>query len=138
MFAVKDATRGMIRMLSIGMIITLSVTLANAHVCYDAYETPEGGYSPPPGKASCGEGGRTYQCDLTACTPVHQIFQRCAKKAAQVPGNMNVRVLSYVAQNNLLTVFTDTGTPGKTSVVYCPNDVENKVKITFCPDASCG
>ncbi|KAI9603615.1 hypothetical protein KEM48_000375 [Puccinia striiformis f. sp. tritici PST-130] len=27
--------------------------------------------------------------------------------------------------------------PGQTYKVYCPNDVENKVKITVCPDADC-
>ncbi|KAI7940568.1 hypothetical protein MJO28_012853 [Puccinia striiformis f. sp. tritici] len=127
MFAFKDSTR----ILIIGMIITLSITLANAHICYSAYQTVEGGYNPGPGKALCGDGTKTYSCTLTACISVHQIFQRCSTDPKMLPGTMNVRVLSYALTDNILSVATG----GKRA--YCPNDAENKVKISFCPDADC-
>ncbi|KAI7940567.1 hypothetical protein MJO28_012852 [Puccinia striiformis f. sp. tritici] len=129
MFAFKDSTR----ILSIGMITTLSIALINAHVCYNAYQTVAGGWNPGDGKAMCGDGTRTYQCTLSACISVHQTFQRCSTNPLQVPGNMNVRVVSYTLINNVFSVSTDT--PGQR--IYCPNDVENQVKITVCPDADC-
>ncbi|KAI9601305.1 hypothetical protein H4Q26_001120 [Puccinia striiformis f. sp. tritici PST-130] len=135
MFAFKNYTRGTTRILSIGMIITLSLTLVNAHICYNAYQTQEGGWFPGDGSATCGDGTRTYQCSLPACTPAHQIYQRCSKVPTKLPGNMNFRVLSYTLEKNVLVVTT--GPPGQTYKVYCPNDVENKVKITVCPDADC-
>ncbi|POV97802.1 hypothetical protein PSHT_14388 [Puccinia striiformis] len=147
MFAFKDSTR----ILIIGMIITLSITLANAHICYSAYQTVEGGYNPGPGKALCGDGTKTYSCTLTACISVHQIFQRCSTDPKMLPGTMNVRVLSYALTDNILFphcpkstqhssrmmlgIVTAVATGGKRA--YCPNDAENKVKISFCPDADC-
>ncbi|KAI7962680.1 hypothetical protein MJO28_000774 [Puccinia striiformis f. sp. tritici] len=173
MFAFKNYTRGTTRILSIGMIITLSLTLVNAHICYNAYQTQEGGWFPGDGSATCGDGTRTYQCSLPACTPgppndlfrkltcvlpdlrvlAHQIYQRCSKVPTKLPGNMNFRVLSYTLEKNVLVsrcikstqnsfrmipgIVVTTGPPGQTYKVYCPNDVENKVKITVCPDADC-
>ncbi|KAI9623343.1 hypothetical protein KEM48_009483 [Puccinia striiformis f. sp. tritici PST-130] len=67
MFAVKDSSRGMLCVLFVGMIATLCMTVANAHICSSSLQTAEGGWSPPDGKATCDDGSRTYVCDLAAC-----------------------------------------------------------------------
>ncbi|KAA1104070.1 hypothetical protein PGT21_009557 [Puccinia graminis f. sp. tritici] len=51
MRAGKDSTRGMMTILFIGMITTLSMNLANAMLCTEAFQTKEGGWGAPPGKA---------------------------------------------------------------------------------------
>jgi hypothetical protein len=51
MRAGKDSTRGMITILFIGMITTLSISLANAMICTDAFQTKEGGWGAPTGTA---------------------------------------------------------------------------------------
>ncbi|KAI9613787.1 hypothetical protein H4Q26_009634 [Puccinia striiformis f. sp. tritici PST-130] len=52
MFAVNDSPRGTVYILFIGMIATLSIHLANAHKCWDSFQTEEGGWAVSPGTAN--------------------------------------------------------------------------------------
>ncbi|KAI7944860.1 hypothetical protein MJO28_010555 [Puccinia striiformis f. sp. tritici] len=67
MYAGKESCRGMVYIIFLVMIITLSTVLANPHVCDRAFETMDGGYSSMKGKAVCINGAGTFICDIDAC-----------------------------------------------------------------------
>ncbi|POW04905.1 hypothetical protein PSHT_11026 [Puccinia striiformis] len=67
MYAGKSSNRGMICIIFLGMIATLSTVLAKEQVCDVALQTEDGGFTPGPGKAECLSSSQSYLCDLKDC-----------------------------------------------------------------------
>ncbi|POW21330.1 hypothetical protein PSHT_02567 [Puccinia striiformis] len=103
MFAVNDSPRGTVYILFIGMIATLSIHLANAHKCWDSFQTEEGGwavspgtasgYAVTPGTAACNNGITAYSCVLSSCTN-KRVFWGCTSDTDK-SGTLKVTGLSY-------------------------------------------
>ncbi|KAI7944616.1 hypothetical protein MJO28_010311 [Puccinia striiformis f. sp. tritici] len=113
MFSVTNSPRGMTCILLIGMITILSITLANAHKCWDSFETEEGGYAVTPGTAACNNGITAYSCVLSSCTN-KRVFWGCTSDTDK-SGTLKVTGLSYTTYGDTFTVST-----GPKTYVECP------------------
>ncbi|KAI7948388.1 hypothetical protein MJO29_010053 [Puccinia striiformis f. sp. tritici] len=142
----------MLCVLFVGMIATLCMTVANAHICSSSLQTAEGGWSPPDGKATCDDGSRTYVCDLAACKSgspdnptdfekktLAAFFTGCSKDFDNPVGTLSVYVLSYnMFDGGILSVTGKNYPSNKGGLeVYCKDTPENIKRKPFCDDARC-
>ncbi|EFP81102.2 uncharacterized protein PGTG_07354 [Puccinia graminis f. sp. tritici CRL 75-36-700-3] len=136
MRAGKDSTRGMMTILFIGMITTLSMNLANAMLCTEAFQTKEGGWGAPPGKAACLSGSASRLCNLSTCygsspngpLDVSQsVFTGCSISDDGKDGTLSVYVISYGMNSGKFSVTGKTF-PGrdKDIEVFCTNNKQNR------------
>ncbi|POW22445.1 hypothetical protein PSHT_01341, partial [Puccinia striiformis] len=110
MFAVTDSPRAMIYILFIGMLTTLSINFANAHTCYNAFQTKQ----------------------------ATKIFTQCSTQSGQ-PGNLRVYAFSYTLYGGELTVTGRivSSTPSPTSnFLYCQAK-QNQGNMQTCDDDGC-
>ncbi|KNE95903.1 hypothetical protein PSTG_10820 [Puccinia striiformis f. sp. tritici PST-78] len=127
----------MIYILFIGMLTTLSINFANAHTCYNAFQTKQGGWNEGIDRASCNDGVSNYSCSLAQCGAT-KIFTQCSTQSGQ-PGNLRVYAYSYTLYGGELTVTGRivSSTPSPTSnFLYCQAK-QNQGNMQTCDDDGC-